>query len=468
MGRNKTWVREDSSFRSNHFNPLGNRRDRPPYAHPLGSKGGKGGKGDDRDKGKGGGPNRGGTGAMDKVATKLLNLYCEKKWNEQARMIDLSGLTKAEDVAELNVNLNNTHFCDRLALVIAQGGTWAGKLDSLNLSNNGIYSLKNLAQALNYHDVRIQNLALTGNKIKDLSEVDYLLDMRLREVLLKGNPIEQQGDSYHKYVVKKLRTVELLDQVSVKEWRKELLPKLPDPQDSCMTDHAQMVFQMCALYFAAVDQGNFDALLDAYDSKCVFSCVSEPSTRIFKFPGSKNYHANLQFKSHNLKLAYNVKKPWNCVFSGRSKIVEFLRNDLYAKIKVKHDVSTFKADALTMGDTIVATLHGQFSYSFAGDRDNIEYQRCFDRVFILKPNRVGTEWPARISNDSVTIRSMQDTPMMLPPVDLRAQLMAATRLTEEFATLLMKEAGNNYDQALALFNSNKAAGNIPQNAFQPA
>ena len=33
---------------------------------------------------------------MDKVATKLLNLYCEKKWNEQARMIDLSGLTKAE------------------------------------------------------------------------------------------------------------------------------------------------------------------------------------------------------------------------------------------------------------------------------------------------------------------------------------------------------------------------------------
>ena len=87
--------------------------------------------------------------------------------------------------------------------------------------------------------------------------------------------------------------------------------------------------------------------------------------RIFKFPGSKNYHANLQFKSHNLKLAYNVKKPWNCVFSGRSKIVEFLRNDLYAKIKVKHDVSTFKADALTMGDTIVATLHGQFSYSFA-------------------------------------------------------------------------------------------------------
>ena len=46
-----------------------------------------------------------------------------------------------------------------------------------------------------------------------------------------------------------------------------------------MTDHAQMVFQMCALYFAAVDQGNFDALLDAYDSKCVFSCVSEPSTR---------------------------------------------------------------------------------------------------------------------------------------------------------------------------------------------
>ena len=69
--------------------------------------------------------------------------------------------------------------------------------------------------------------------------MDYLLDMRLREVLLKGNPIEQQGDSYHKYVVKKLRTVELLDQVSVKEWRKEVCAAHPKsvlrPSCHCFT-----------------------------------------------------------------------------------------------------------------------------------------------------------------------------------------------------------------------------------------
>lgn len=38
----------------------------------------------------------GGGGQMDKMTMRLLNLYCEKKWNGQTGMLDLSGLGKAE------------------------------------------------------------------------------------------------------------------------------------------------------------------------------------------------------------------------------------------------------------------------------------------------------------------------------------------------------------------------------------
>ena len=85
--------------------------------------------------------------------------------------------------------------------------------------------------------------------------------------------------------------------------------------------------------------------------------------RIFRFPGAKTYHANLQFKSHNLKVAYNVKRPAAFVFQGRAPIIGFLSKEMYDKIKVKHDVANFKMDALTMGDRIVATIHGQFKYT---------------------------------------------------------------------------------------------------------
>ena len=86
MGRNRTWTREPGG---GGFDPLGRlppRGDRP-YSHPN-SKG--------KGKGKGEGKGGGGGGHMDKMTTKLLNLYCQKKWNAQAGMLDLSGLHKAE------------------------------------------------------------------------------------------------------------------------------------------------------------------------------------------------------------------------------------------------------------------------------------------------------------------------------------------------------------------------------------
>lgn len=472
-GRNRTWTRDGNS---NGFNPMGNRNDRP-Y-----SRGGKG-KGDRREvrvdrivderktDGKG--------GHNDKLSMKLLNLYCEKKWNSQSGMLDLSNLKNAEDIAELNVNLNNNHFCDKLAKVISTGEAWAKSLNSINFADNNIYSLKHIAQALAFNDVRIQNLALNNNKIKDLSEVEWLLDLKLREVLFLGNPIAGLGDSYHKHVVKKLRTIELLDLVSVKDWRKELLPNLPEPRDSCMADeaNASIVFQMCQMYFAAVDKADYDALLDAYDSKCCFSHTSESSNRVYRNSSAKTYHANLQLKNHNLKLAFTAKRPCNNVFQGRPAVVGFLSNDLYNKVETKHDVSKFKADAVTMGDTVVATIHGQYTYTVQGDK--AEYSRCFDRVFVLKPNRVGTGWPARIANDTLTLRAIQDHPIVLPPtpsaaapaptpaaaMDIPAQLMQQTNLNEQFAALLLQEAGS-LEAALQLFTQNQALGTIPPEAFR--
>jgi len=510
-GRNKTWKRENSHS----FNPMGN-RDNRPYS-------GKGkGKGnnrevvlirDDSDRRDSDKKESRGPGPMDKLTLKLLNLYCEKRWNGQSGMLDLSGLAKAEDLAELTCNLNTTNFCEKLAGIIAKGEVWAKSLNSLNLSDNNITNLRNICQALAHHDVRVQNLCLSGNRVKELEEIDFLVDLKLREVMLSGNPIAGLGDKYHRYVVKKLKSIELLDTVSVKDWRSQLLPSLPEPRDSCLSDeNTAVVTQFCQRYFAAVDRADFDSLLDAYAPSCLFSLVAEKSVRIHQGP-AKTYHSNLLLRSHNVKHHYTQKNPCKWVYHGRSPIIECFRNILYGNIKTRHEVTGLKADAITMGDMLVVSVHGRMTYIVQGD--TTEYVRCFDRVFFLHPNKAGTEWPARVANDALNIRAAQDSPVLIgttsstaptpspstaPPLifgmappappfgqphqspmpmgapmavpvpvpipDVRTQLQQQTGLSDAFVGLLLAEAHNDPVRALQMFTQNQALGLIPAEAFQ--
>jgi|UniRef100_A0A7S4FY41 hypothetical protein len=402
---------------------------------------------------------------FDKVTLKLLNLYLEKMWNPTTRMLDLSGMIKASELAELSPNLNNYIFCSKLARSIADGKPWAQALDSVNLSGCKIYTLKHLAQAFVNKDVRIQNLALANNDIADSAEVDWLVPLKLRELLLHDNPIVKKGDEYHKYVVKKLRTIELLDSVSVREWRKELLIKLPEPQDCCIPDDSrELLFQMLRMYFAAVDNQDYDGLLDAYGKDSWLSLVCEPSTKVYKGPAAAYHDKLMQQKNHNIRIREIRKKPAKAAYKGRPAIMEVLTKDIYGKVKTEHDVSTFKADAAAMGDMVFATVHGSYKYTVAGD--SVVYKKSFDRIFVLRPNKTGTQWPARIANDQITLRVHQDTPIIMPAPDMKAQLMATTGLNAAFATLLLKETGGVYDAAVTLFNQNKEKGTIPPDAFQ--
>ena len=89
---------------------------------------------------------------------------------------------------------------------------------------------------------------LGGDGVDYERRFSFLIDNLFRKKKLTTSSITsihfpftvKKGDEYHKYVVKKLRTIELLDSVSVREWRKELLIKLPEPQDCCIPDDSRV------------------------------------------------------------------------------------------------------------------------------------------------------------------------------------------------------------------------------------
>eukprot|EP00668_Euglena_longa_P046340 GGOE01062025.1.p1 GENE.GGOE01062025.1~~GGOE01062025.1.p1 ORF type:complete len:455 (+),score=154.51 GGOE01062025.1:29-1366(+) len=416
-------------------------------------------------------PPRDGRVSVDKVTVKLLMLYLEKKWDANTRMLDLSALRDMDDISELSPNLNNHAFCLRLAECVAKGKEWAKSLDSINLGSNRMYTLRHISEAFVKWEVRVQNLALADNRIAEFDEIDHLVPLRLREVILLNNPIAKQGNTYHRYVVKRLKTIQLLDMVSVTDWRKQMLPKMPEPADSCVTAESQvLLMRMMQLYFETVDKHDVESLVDGYDKDCFFSFTAEPTTKMY-FGPARRYHDKMQTDfNHNLRLPAVTKSPARLTLRGRGPIHDFLKREMYYKVRTRHDVSKFKLDAVTMGDFLIATIHGSYSYRI-GD-DETDHKKSFDRVWILRPsNRSGTDWPARIVNDQLTWRTYQDQPIVMPKVtvpvlDVKAQLMAATRLNAAFAELLLRESGGQLEAALNLFKANQSVGSIPPQAFQ--
>ena len=108
---------------------------------------------------------------MDRLTLRILGMYLQMAWSPSTRTLDLRAMQRAEDLQELSPDLNTRSFCGKLAECIAHGRPWAQALDNISLADNGITSLRCLAQALGQWDVQVQSLDLGGNAVSDLAEV---------------------------------------------------------------------------------------------------------------------------------------------------------------------------------------------------------------------------------------------------------------------------------------------------------
>lgn len=405
---------------------------------------------------------------VDGLTHRLLKLYMEKNWNPQAKALNLANLIESPDLSDMVPDFNKNMFCQKLCKIITETEEFAKNLESINLAGNKIYTLRHFCSAMQAYQLPLQNLCLSNNIIKELGEVDHLAEVKLREVMLDGNPVASRGDEYHRYVVKKLKTIQLLDGVDVRAWRKELLPKLPEVADSfCpQQEHGALIMAFCQRYYKCVDEGDLSSLSDAYTNDAIFSYTLERDPVPSQNHGKANaYHSGLFHKSHNLKTKRNADNTAN-VKCKRDLVITSLRQ-LYGLDhgwKMSHAVEQFKLDAFPLNDTILCTIHGSYKY-WCPDATQIEFKKCFDRTFLLVPNTANTGWPARIANDMLSLRANQVTPIVLPAEDLHTQVKRATGMNDMFVAKLLEQANNNIEFALSLFNENKSQGKIPPEAF---
>eukprot|EP01012_Entosiphon_sulcatum_P008153 TRINITY_DN1431_c0_g1_i1.p1 TRINITY_DN1431_c0_g1~~TRINITY_DN1431_c0_g1_i1.p1 ORF type:complete len:458 (+),score=66.98 TRINITY_DN1431_c0_g1_i1:403-1776(+) len=430
-----------------------------PYSR--GNRGGQGGKQWSVDQG---GPRN---NKVDGLTHNLLKLYMEKNWNGQAKALNLANVAESPDLKEVSPDFNKPLFCQKVCKIIAETEEFAKNLESINLAGNKIYTLKHFCSAIQSHQIPLQNLCLSNNAIKDLVEVDNLVECRLREVMLDGNPIASKGDEYHRYVVKKLKSIQLLDTVDVRSWRKDLLPKLPDTRDSfsMVPEQGHLVIEFCRRFFGCIDQGDFSSLSDAYINDAIFSYTMERITSIAPTTHGKGnaYHSRLFQAQHNLRTKRSDTANIKC---KRDVVIGAMRQfyGVDHGWKCAHNVDELKIDCFPLNDTILCTVHGSYKY-FCSDAPQTEYKKCFDRTFLLTKNEANTGWPARIANDMVNLRAIQGSPILMPPENPFAQVKRQTGMNDNFVARLLEQTGNDVERALAVFFDNQSKGAIPPEAF---
>eukprot|EP01006_Ploeotia_vitrea_P009075 TRINITY_DN21367_c0_g1_i1.p1 TRINITY_DN21367_c0_g1~~TRINITY_DN21367_c0_g1_i1.p1 ORF type:complete len:513 (-),score=55.87 TRINITY_DN21367_c0_g1_i1:81-1514(-) len=356
---------------------------------------------------------------FDVLTKTVLKVFLKTRWNAEAKMLNLSQMKDSSDLREVSPDFNALAFCTKLFNVIGEIYV-PMRLESISFSDNSITTLRHICTGLKNCEASVKNICLSKNKVSMLTEIDYLKPLNLREVMLNDNPIATHVE-YVKHTVRKLSTVEMLDQVSVMQIRQELLPKLPPVAGGHKDDGLDMLGNFAAKYFKELDARQSETLLDAYDTNAIFSFTVDGSVTIPSLPRATNLFSFLLKNSHNIKTAQCRASPTQGLRKGRLKIVTFLLSLIFpAGFTTLHD--SLAVDMKCLGQKLIATIHGKLtlratssgSSSSGGKNSNLTSTFCFDRTWILNPNTGGGEWPLSIMNDVFHLRSDSSNVMVGP------------------------------------------------------
>eukprot|EP01061_Rhynchopus_euleeides_P011588 TRINITY_DN21158_c1_g1_i1.p1 TRINITY_DN21158_c1_g1~~TRINITY_DN21158_c1_g1_i1.p1 ORF type:complete len:478 (+),score=134.82 TRINITY_DN21158_c1_g1_i1:66-1499(+) len=418
---------------------------------------------------------------------QVLKNYLKSKLN--GNLLDLSYLSKAQQLSDVTCNFNAKSFVDVLFDIIGED---LPPIESLNLEGNGISTLATFRLSAQEHDQLgfIRNLNISNNQIHSFKELDNLRPFKLAEVIMKGNPIAA-NKQYAKQVVTKLPTVEMVDLTNVASIRTQLKPRLPPVTATYLFRGGgtkDLLYKFCTAYFTALDEQKFDTdLLEAYSPDCLFTLTTDHALGIGYGARADAITRNLREQGHNLLHLRNETAPAKTVCKGRLACINALREKVLGGMRTKHDFASFEVDAVQLAPSletpvVSAVVHGKATFTVqlaaaAGSKE-CSFVRCFDRTFILVAPQQDSKWPCLIVNDMLHLRPLRDSSVLKPLVDTSvppnletarrtalAKLMASTtRLTEEYAGMCLEAADWDLAKAQTLFEERREC--LPQEAWQ--
>uniref|UniRef100_A0A671Q6D3 Nuclear RNA export factor 1 n=1 Tax=Sinocyclocheilus anshuiensis TaxID=1608454 RepID=A0A671Q6D3_9TELE len=400
-----------------------------------------------------------------------------KRFDGSQQALDLNNIRVDPDLVSQNieVTLNRRNSMLAVIKIIEEN---IPELICLNLSNNRLYRLDDLADIVNkVPNLKILNLS--HNELKTERELDKLKGLKLVELSLEGNPLcghyKNQAD-YVSAVRERFPKLLKLDGHVLPPpigFDLEVAPAtLPPCKASyfCSEEIKNIILCFLQQYYSIYDSGDRQPLLDAYHDGAAFS-LSIP----FTLQNASNL-GEYQKDCRNIRrMKDDPTTRFRLIKHTRLNVVAFL-NELP---KTQHDIASLIVDVNTYTATLLAfTVSGVFKETDGKSRDSF---RAFSRVFIAVP-----AVPAGlcIVNDELFVRNatMEEirrafvapapTPSSSPVPTLSApqqEMLAAfsqmSGMNLEWSQKCLQDNDWDFDRAAQIFTGLKAQGKIPDVAF---
>uniref|UniRef100_A0A8C1H0Q3 Nuclear RNA export factor 1 n=2 Tax=Cyprinus carpio TaxID=7962 RepID=A0A8C1H0Q3_CYPCA len=304
-----------------------------------------------------------------------------KRFDGSQQALDLNNIRVDPDLVSQNieVTLNRRNSMLAVIKIIEEN---IPELICLNLSNNRLYRLDDLADIVNkVPNLKILNLS--HNELKTERELDKLKGLKLVELSLEGNPLsghyKNQAD-YVSAVRERFPKLLKLDGHVLPPpigFDLEVAPAtLPPCKASyfCSEEIKNIILCFLQQYYSIYDSGDRQPLLDAYHDGAAFS-LSIP----FTLQNASNL-GEYQKDCRNIRrMKDDPTTRFRLIKHTRLNVVAFL-NELP---KTQHDIASLIVDVNTYTATLLAfTVSGVFKETDGKSRDSF---RAFSRVFIAVP-----------------------------------------------------------------------------------
>ncbi|CCL98168.1 uncharacterized protein FIBRA_00162 [Fibroporia radiculosa] len=388
------------------------------------------------------------------VERKLLDLmkeFVNRRWNSEARFLDLERITKDEFVQKTRIikgPLNNA--IKEFSVIFKMASLLSPPVETVSLAGNDLANSAILSR-LSHFLPKLANLSLQGNKFISWKDLDSISGKRgrlqqLRELILLDNPVRDieykngRIDRYKSEIARRFPSLEILDLEAIPKIAFDA-PHAASTSTSTSVQSAATTFpaNMGPSFITGVDSGvvsNFfmryfplfdnqrAALMDVYHPDATFSFSA--NTAIPARARIEGYHYSKDMPNQK-KLEWT---PWlsgghggsrnlNRMGGGIEKMTKTLHVGHEAAVRAmadlpstKHDVAgapdKFCIDAwpIQQGDSaqLFITVHGQFI------EEPSQGVRSFDRSFILAPAADDSRakqngWNVTILSDQLVVRA---------------------------------------------------------------
>uniref|UniRef100_A0A672FQU3 TAP-C domain-containing protein n=1 Tax=Salarias fasciatus TaxID=181472 RepID=A0A672FQU3_SALFA len=396
--------------------------------------------------------------SLNLSATNFLSYQCmAKRFDGSQQALDLNNIRTDPDLVSQNIEviLNRKTSMEAVIKVIEEN---IPELTSLNLSNNRIHKLDELADLVTKVP-NLKTLNLSHNELKSDRELDKIKGLKLVELWLNRNPLCDFFKDQPSYI--RSDGNDLPPPIGFDVETPTTIPKCKvSPIVEC-------------LYYSIYDSGDRQPLLDAYHDGASLSLTTPYSTQNPSRSSLGEYHKD----SRNLKRLKDSTMRFRLLKHTRLNVVAFL-NELP---KTQHDIASLTVDVNTYTNTLLSfTVSGVFK-EVAVDGKSRESTMAFSRVFITVP--AGNSGLC-IVNDHLFIRmatteEIRRAFVAPAPTPSSSPVPTLTAPQQEMLTAFSQKSGMNlewsqkclqdnewdFNRAAQIFTQLKTEGKIPDVAF---